>query len=340
MNDAAHESTPRPAGKSSEGGAFVVSLDFELHWGVRDHEPPGGRYRANLFGAREAIPQMLAAFARREVAATWAVVGFLFAESRDELLAYAPEERPTYAEPRYDAYREPLGRSEGEDPLHFAPSIVKRIAETPRQELASHTYSHFFCLEAGQTLAQFRADLRAARRLAADKGYELRSLVLPRNQLNPAYFDAVREAGFRCLRGHERSWLYQPRAREDERLARRAGRLLDAYLDLSGSHDTPWAQLEAKGGLVDVPASRFLRPHSARLAALEPRRLGRIEAAMLEAARSGTIFHLWWHPHNFGTRTAENMAGLERILGYYARLRERFGMRSLSMGEVAGAIGD
>ncbi len=340
MNEAAPApaAPPRPPARPAEGGAFVVSLDFELHWGVRDHTPAGGPYRGRLLGAREAIPRMLEAFAEHDVAATWAVVGFLFAESRDELLAYAPEERPTYAEAKYDPYREPLGEGEGDDPLHYAPSLVRRIADSPRQEIASHTYSHFFCLEAGQTLAQFRADLVAARRIARDKGYEVRSLVLPRNQLNQAYFGAVREAGFRCLRGHERSWLYRPRPRGGERLSRRAARLLDAYVDLTGSHDTPWARLGAGGGLVDVPASRFLRPYSGRLAALEPARLGRVEAAMSAAARRGSVFHLWWHPHNFGARTGENLAALRRILGHYARLRDRFGMRSLSMGEVAGAF--
>jgi peptidoglycan/xylan/chitin deacetylase (PgdA/CDA1 family) len=316
----------------------VISLDFELHWGVRDHQPTTGPYRHNLLGAREAIPRMLDAFARHGVAATWAIVGFLFAESRDELLAYAPAERPTYDEAKYDPYREPLGRDEVDDPLHFAPSLVRRVAETPRQEVASHTYSHYFCLEQGQTLEQFRADLTAAKRIAAAKGYDVQSLVLPRNQINPAYFRAVREAGFRCVRGHERSWLYRPCARGRERLARRAGRLADAYLDLSGPHETPWTRLRAEGGLVDVPSSRFLRPYSARFARLEPVRLARVEAAMGAAARRGAIFHLWWHPHNFGSRPRENLAGLERVLRHYVRLRDEFGMRSLTMGEVASAV--
>src|SRR5579862_802407 len=63
-------------------GAFVLSLDFELHWGVRDHEPLNGPYRPNLLGAREAIPRLLEMFKRYEISGTWAIVGFLFAESR------------------------------------------------------------------------------------------------------------------------------------------------------------------------------------------------------------------------------------------------------------------
>ena len=49
-------------------GAFVLSLDFELHWGVRDHEPVNGPYRPNLLGARVAIPRLLELFTRYEIA--------------------------------------------------------------------------------------------------------------------------------------------------------------------------------------------------------------------------------------------------------------------------------
>jgi peptidoglycan/xylan/chitin deacetylase (PgdA/CDA1 family) len=66
-------------------GAMVIYLDFELHWGVRDHAPPTRPYRENLDGARAAIPAMLRLFEEFDVRATWATVGFLFAQSRDEI---------------------------------------------------------------------------------------------------------------------------------------------------------------------------------------------------------------------------------------------------------------
>ena len=66
-------------------GVLVISLDFELHWGVRDLTPVDGPYRGNLLGAREAVPRMLELFERFEFGATWATVGFLFASTRDEL---------------------------------------------------------------------------------------------------------------------------------------------------------------------------------------------------------------------------------------------------------------
>ena len=84
-------------------GALVLSLDFELAWGVRGR---GAGYDARLRGARAAIPRLLSLFEDRGVAATWATVGFLFADSREELAAASPpaSERPRYEEPALDPY--------------------------------------------------------------------------------------------------------------------------------------------------------------------------------------------------------------------------------------------
>src|SRR5262245_13071649 len=66
-----------PSQNTPAFGALVISLDFELHWGVRDKRPVDGSYRENLLGAREAIPRMLDLFEEFGIAATWATVGFL-----------------------------------------------------------------------------------------------------------------------------------------------------------------------------------------------------------------------------------------------------------------------
>ena len=58
-------------------GQFIISLDFELLWGVRDHADRDS-YGQNVTGARAAVPRMLDLFERHGIAATWATVGFLF----------------------------------------------------------------------------------------------------------------------------------------------------------------------------------------------------------------------------------------------------------------------
>src|SRR5215218_1692446 len=127
-------------------GALVISLDFEFHWGVRHTTPPDGPYRRNLLGVWEAVPKMLALFEEYGIAATWATVGFLFAKSRQELEEFSPSVKPLYANPLLSPYQEPIGESEIDDPLHFTPSLIDVIRKTPHQELATHTFSHYYCL--------------------------------------------------------------------------------------------------------------------------------------------------------------------------------------------------
>jgi hypothetical protein len=86
--------------------------------------------------------------------------------------------------------------------------------------------------------------------------------------------------------------------------------------------------------LVNVPSSRFLRP-ARQPGYLEKLRLKRIVSAMEVAARHGEVFHLWWHPHNFGVETDRNLAFLGAVLDRFGELSRRYGMRSMTMAEVA-----
>lgn len=309
-------------------GALVISLDFELHWGVLQR-PLHGPYRANLLGVPESVRGTLALFREFEIAATWATVGFLFARSREERLRHAPAVRPRYADPALDPYVQPTGESEGDDPFHYAPSLIREIQSTPRQEIGTHTFSHFYCLEPGVTAEAFRADLESARAIAREVcGAELRSLVLPRNQHNPAFDDVLLDSGIVCYRGNQRSWMWRPRGSTTLSPLVRALRIADAYLPLGGSNSFRFDEVPQPNGTFNVPASFFVRPGSRGIKAR------RIHRALRDAARRGEVLHLWWHPHNFGVRTAENLRVLRSLLETFAECRARYGMESLSMAGV------
>ena len=324
-----------PPARSTLPGALVISLDFELQWGVRERMVDG-HYRANLEGAREAVPRILELFVQFEVAATWATVGFLFARSRAELARFSPTVRPRYVDPTLSPYDDPLGAGEADDPLHFASSLVDAILGTPRQELATHTFSHFYCQEPGQDAESFRADLTAASAIAAERGVRLASIVFPRNQHVPAYDPILREHGIVAYRGNPRSWMWRfEGARESASLGRRLARVADSYFGLAGHDTVPWGEILQPGGLCDVRASRFLAPPRRVLGALEPLRLRRICRGIRVAAARRELFHLWWHPHNFGAHIEESLAFLRRILEEFDRCRSLGKMRSLTMAEVA-----
>jgi peptidoglycan/xylan/chitin deacetylase (PgdA/CDA1 family) len=325
--------TPKP-----DFGALVISLDFELHWGVRDKCSPDGPYRENLLGARNAIPQILDLFEEFGIAATWATVGFLFAESRQERERYSPDLRPAYDDARLDPYSEPTGEGEGDDPLHYALSLIQQVGSRARQEVATHTFSHYYCLEPGETPEAFAADLRSAVALAQAHGIDVRSIVFPRNQFRPEYVELLKEAGIVCYRGNETNWMYWPRPRGQETLAVRAPRLIDHYVSLSGSKVVRWDEVLQANGLCNVRSSMFLRPYSERRRGLEPARLRRIAGGLQAAAEQRGIFHLWWHPHNFGTHTEQNLAFLRSVLEVFAGFRRSHGMQSLSMAGIADLV--
>lgn len=311
-------------------GKFVISLDFELLWGVRDHADRD-TYGKNVLGARQALPYMLELFAEKEVRATWATVGFLFCESKEELLASLPSELPAYSNPRLSnfSFIDEIGKDERADPFYFAPSLISAIHQTPGQEIGTHTLSHFYCLEDGQTVSAFEADILAAKKLADARGIDLRSIVFPRNQFAAEHLTVCAKHGITHYRGNPSPWAYKASKGAEQTSMRRAVRLLDAYSGVLGSQ----AFEAISGQPTDVPASRFLRPCAGRLAAFHPVHIATIKRGMTAAARDGKGYHLWWHPHNFGQNLEANLDGLSQIIKHFATLRDRFDMKSLTMGE-------
>lgn len=315
-------------------GTFVVSLDFELHWGVRDHRTVAD-YRGNLLGVQRVVPALLALFSEYGIRATWATVGFLFFESKDELVAALPIERPIYADKTLDPYSalDEVGENEADDPFHFAPTLIRMIKAAPEQEIATHTFSHFYAMAAGPSLESFRADIRAALSAGRRFGIEIKSVVFPRNQLTADHVRICAEEGLIAYRGVESD----PLVAAGRGVVARAKRLADSYMDLAG----PCCGIakEADGlGIVSVPQSRFLRPYDPRLGAFDGLRLRRILSSMTFAAQKQMLFHLWWHPHNFGKDTDQNISFLRAILERYKKLEEKFEFRSATMAEVAERV--
>lgn len=317
------------------GAALVISLDFELHWGVAETmQTLDHPYAANLKGAREAIPRLLSTFERRGIHASWATVGMLFARGGSDLESFKPEVQPNYENDAVNNYSVVVGESETQDPLHFAPSLIEQIHSTPGQEIACHTFSHYYCDEPGQSLSEFRADIESAKKIAERDGVELRSLVFPRNQVVSEYLQVVEDVKMCCYRGNPSGAMYHLPDSGIKRHLVRIARLLDSYVSITGRNTVSWDHIKSDK-IADVRASQFLRPYSRKLKAFEYFRRNRVISGMRAAAKRGEIYHLWWHPHNFGQNLNENMLALEFILDEFENLKSEFDMQSLTMAEVA-----
>lgn len=305
-----------------ENPAFVVSLDFELHWGILDHTPLG-ECESLLLNAREAVQRMLSEFEAREIRATWATVGALFCDGKEELGTYLQED-PKYSDRRLGVNRHLaiLGESEKDDPFHFAPSLIREILEAPGQEVATHTFAHIYGYEEGVSANDFRNDLTAALGVAQGWGHRIRSIVFPRNQFNTQMLQTIQDLGIETFRGTplNRGWGGNP----EIDLGQRAMRLVDAFRPLA--NPVPVVRGE---GPIDVPATLFFRtdvPRSARQLILN-----RVKSGLKHAALHGGTFHLWWHPHNFGHDLLSSMSMLAEVLDYFEILRDEYGMQSHCM---------
>ena len=316
-------------------GALVISLDFELFCGIRDHRTID-EYRLNLEGVELAVNQILKLFEKYEIAATWGTVGLLMCADKEEALNFVPSQKPSYKISNLSPYKY-LNEQTLETRYHFAPQLVSKIVSTPNQELASHTFSHYYCLEDGQKTQDFQDDLKSATKVAKVKfNNELKSLIFPRNQFNKEYLKEISREGFISYRGNEDNFLNRPTKGSGIKTLQRALRLLDSYINITGSNSY---NIQNQGHkLVDLKASRFLRPYSNKLKVIEFLKIRRIKKSMLKAAKKNEVFHLWWHPHNFGKNINENIHNLEEILKYYIWLKDKYAYESHSMYSLATSL--
>lgn len=313
-------------------GKLIISLDFEFHWGGAEKWDLNSKGEC-FDNTRQTIPLILALFEKYEIHATWATVGFLFAKDKRQLLSFLPLLKPTYDNRSLNYYRlidnNEIGENEVDDPYHFAPSLIKKIIETPYQELASHTFSHYYCNETGQNVDQFSADLKAAQDLAKENfNIELRSLVFPRNQFNKDYIAAARKNGFKVVRSNPNVWFWKEKMLKYSSIFR----AIDTLFPISST--LTFRKSRYQDNVLLSPASRFFRPFSEKEKGIQKLKANRVKSEMLYAAKNGENYHLWWHPCNFGDFPKENLAYLEEVLAYYSELKTKYGFSSKTMIEM------
>lgn len=308
---------------------FIVSLDFELFWGVQDEASLDG-YGKNVLGVWDAVPKMLELFAEFGIHATWATVGFMFAENYEELKKFIPLDKPAYLKQKLLSYNcfEKLACCKENEKYFYAPSLIDAISQVEGQEIGSHTFSHYYCDEEGQTLQQFEADIKATLDLAKSKGYELKSFVFPRNQSLLPYVEVLEKLGFTSYRSVAENWIHH---KVKKGKIRRVLRLMDVYFPLTGSNS--YIPKKQKG-IYNFPGSNMFKPRFNALFFLEWLKVLRIKRQMRKAAKKGKVYHLWWHPHNLGLNTEFHLRQLRSIFEYRNKLDKKYGMQSLNMQEM------
>ncbi len=315
---------------------FVISLDFEKMWGVFDKRTTR-TYGENIRNVDLVIDGILKLFEKYDIHATWATVGMLFHKDLQSCKNKLPIVLPQYKDNKLSSYSHLSEILLGDFRVYYSGlTSIKKISNFRHQEIATHTYSHFYCLEEGSTEDAFCKDLEMAFSISNEFGLETKSIVFPRNQYNQKYLELCSSKGINAFRGTEMSWAQKSRNQNELRIIHRIIRFLDSYINLTGQN--VYKHLEVYNEkLVSIPASFFLRPYNSKLKCLEPLKMSRLKNSMLAAAKNNALFHLWWHPHNFGANMNDNLVQLESILIYYSYLHETYGMVSKNMTEVANS---
>lgn len=322
-------------------GSLVISLDYELLWGIIEKSDVQVYAESNVKHVPDVIDRMLVLFEKYEVKVTFAIVGMLMCNNKKEILDNQPQIKPTYnnsALSPYGAYLEGVPFSDS--PLYYGANSLQKLMSSASVEIGTHTFCHFYCWEEGQTIKQFEEDLKTAIKVAANKGITLKSIVFPRNQVNNSYLKICRKYGITSYRGNAIS-LYNKTNNLLTTLFYRICRFIDSYIELI--HGTTYSKdlIKSQKGLpCNIPASRIFRPYSKKLSLFEPMKIRRIKKEILYAAKHGEIYHLWWHPHNFGANIDNNMSNLEEVLKFYLDCKKKYGMTSYSMNELANIINE
>ncbi|MEM9680319.1 MAG: polysaccharide deacetylase family protein [Bacteroidota bacterium] len=317
-------------------GTFVISLDYELHWGFFDNLSLE-ESRTRLNRVNTVIDKLLKLSDEHDIKLTFATVGFLFAKNKEHALSFLPEAQPSYNDTSLDAYALLNTVTEDNSPYYFAYDTIQKIKSHGAHEIGTHTFSHYYCYEKGQDTNDFKADMSSAIQIAKDHNISTKSIVFPRNQTLEPYVDVCEALGIESYRGN--NWYnFNNNSKQLSLIdyGRVALRVLDTYFNITGSNSYKLNNYNSKNSnIINIPASRFLRPYHNKLKFLEPLKVNRIKRAMTKAAKQGNTYHLWWHPHNFGEHMNENFDNLAQIFDHFSSLKRTHQFRSVTMSDLA-----
>lgn len=284
--------------KYSKNRNVVISIDFEMRWGV--HDICGSNidlYRKNLENSRPAVISTLNMFKERNIRATWATVGALALNDWNEYFSYNPP-IPNYTNKKLkilDSYSQidPKGL------FHFAPDLVKSIVETEGQELGSHSFSHLYFLEEGITEKDFLEDALLVKKIFEKKFKSSPvSIVFPRNQIN--FIKNFHNSNLMIYRSIPDLYSYNSTLRK----------IINLYKIFSPIISGPFNHNN-----ISSTGNFFIRFNLPNL--LWNLQLKKIKNKLINL-RNGENLHIWWHPHNVGVNLKKGLDRFEQLFDLIA----------------------
>ncbi len=317
--------------KNIENGNLVISLDFEKMWGIHD----GNNWDNSINYIENVniiVPKILSLFKKYNISATWATVGILFLSNKDELINITKNvEKPTYENQSFSAYTH-FCCIKNDDKVSFAPELIKNIMQTPNQEIASHTFSHYYCKEAGQTIDQFNDDLKLSIKVSKQNNVNVKTLVFPKNQYDNKCLEIAKNNGIKAFRGLEENWINKIKNKK----IRRFMLFVSTYLPIVRGECYNVNKIK-KEELYNIKSSFFFRA-ATKNKLLELLKLKRVKKLMKRAAKKRLVCHIWFHPHNLSKNIELGLRQLENILKYYTKLSIKYNFKSININNLVEEI--
>ncbi|WP_254840509.1 DUF2334 domain-containing protein [Natronomonas marina] len=283
-------------------GVFTLSLDTELAWGTFDVERVE-RYEAAYRRTPEVIDRLCALLDEYRIPATWAVVSHLLVDCDGD---HGDRNPPSL--PGVDDWFGSLPCSSGLDrELWSAPWLVDRIrsCETD-QEIGLHGATHMQLGAEGCSRQNAVEELEAAVETLEGFGVSPESFVFPRNDVG--HLDVLAEYGIRVYRGVDARWYEHPPTPEAVKPPLR-------FVDEATRRTPPVVEPRSAGDLVNLPGSQPFRPRRGGWKYTPPgSSVARAKRGLRRAARTGKVFHLWFHPFNLAGDPDAELRRFERVL--------------------------
>lgn len=300
--------------KKNLSGNIIISIDFEMRWGVHDvYGPNMDAYRKNLENSRDAVTETLKMFKDRNLRSTWATVGALAMNDWNEYYSYKPP-IPNYKNEKLN-FLESYSKLDPNGLLHFAPDLVRKISNTKGQDLGSHSFSHLYFLEDGIKKDDFIKDGELVKSIFQKKfNITPVSFVFPRNQIN--FLDSFKKLDLITFRSVPNLYSYNYCY----------SKLINLYSILSPYISGPF-DYNSKYSIGNL----FIRFNLNNF--LWKLQLQKIKNKLIDL-KQNQVLHIWWHPHNIGPDLKFGLNRFEQLFDLIYDQVNFNNIRSLNMKDL------
>lgn len=306
---------------SKAKGNLIISIDFELRWGVQHLLKDNIKaYSNSLACVREIVSGTLKAFDYYDIRATWASVGALAALDWEDYFSLRPESADKAFATK--AYHERMALLDPSGSLHFAFESLQEIVATNGQELGTHTFSHLDASGKDVTAEIFALDLLAAEKVFNDRlGVRPTSLVFPRNAI--ANLAALERTNVLRYRGSDFYPLLSKNGISEKSLIWRARRYTQNFVRFSSLWENDSFPMVSSGLFMRFGLPEFLWKRQITMLKRH-----------LNAPLQGHSLHLWWHPHNLGFDPVLAMKRLHQLCQILSEAKQTGLIESVNMSDV------